>query len=159
MDKSESIVIARYSLIKSALLLAICVGFVAAGIQAVRQDGALSLLPVIAFVLFGGGGLVFLAMLAAYRGRAIQIRNGKVVHHLYVRPRDCADIVDVWIQIRDVGSSFPMRFKFIEWKSRDGKKFTVQGLMLSERADVVVARLRAACGLPEDPNAATPRQA
>jgi len=157
MEKSEPIIIARYSLIASSLLLIVAAGFVALGIRAVADDGALSVMSVICFVLFGGGGLVFLAQLIVFRGRAIQIKDGKIVYHLYVRPRDCTDIVDVWIRVRDLGSSFPMRFKFVEWKSRDGKTFTMQGPLLSEKAAVVVARLRAACGLPEDPNPQSPR--
>ncbi|MES2472001.1 MAG: hypothetical protein V4601_04065 [Pseudomonadota bacterium] len=156
MEKSEPIIIARYSLIASFLLLIVCAGFVALGILAIVEDGAVSVMAVLIFVLFGGGGLVLLAQLIVFRGRAIQIKDGKIVYHLYVRPRECADIVDVWIQRRRVGA-LPMRFKYVEWQSRDGKKFTVQGALLSEKAAVVVPRLRAACGLPEDPNPEAPR--
>lgn len=157
MNTSESVVIARYSLTVTFLVLIVSAGFVALGIRAVVEDGAISVMPVGIFLLFGGGGLFLLVQMIVFRGRAIQIKDGKVVHHLFVRPRNCTDIVDVWIQVRDVGSSLPMRFKYVEWKDRDGKKFTVQAAAMSEKAPVVVARLRAACGLPEDPNTGTPR--
>jgi len=160
MEKSEPVVLARYSLIASSLLLIVSAGFVALGIRAVVEDGAISVMPVVCFVLFGGGGLFLLVQILVFRGRAIQIKDGKVVYHLCVRPRDSIEIVDVWIQTHHIGSSaisFPA--KLIMWESRDGKKFGVPAALLSEKAAVVATRLRAACGLPEDPDVGTPRQA
>jgi hypothetical protein len=159
MGKSEPVIIARYSFIVPSFFLIVSSGFAALGIRAIVEDGLVSVMPVLIIGLFGGGALFFLVQVLVFRGRAIQIKDGKVVYHLCVRARNCTDIVDVWVRVLDIGSAaISIPAKFIMWKTRDGKKFTMQAGLLSEKAAVVVARMCAACGLPEDPNAGAPRQ-
>lgn len=84
----------------------------------------------------------------------VWLEDGQVV---FVHPDQfsvrCKDVADIKLASDDRGypeASFTLN-------NRTQTSFRLQGL--DQEPEVIVARLRTACGLPDEPNAATPRQA
>jgi hypothetical protein len=142
MIKSQTVVIARYSAVTMPLFLAL------AGVMAgcCIWGGLDSGHPVLiwAGVLFGLTIPMSIFLLIFWRGRAIQIKDGQLIYRLLV-PRGVphAEMEDAHIEVMYEGM-LPIKFpqKMIALKRRGGGTVCIPAWLLSEDAEVVVARIR-----------------
>lgn len=149
MAHPEIVVIARYSALKMPLFLILLSTMALGGIWAGLDSGY-------AVLVWAGGlfGLVVpmsIFLLIVWKGRAIQIRNGRLIYRLLVpRGIPLGEMEDVKIEVMYEGMlPVDVSQKMIALKSHGGGTVCIPAWLLSEDAEVIVARLRDALGLPK----------
>jgi hypothetical protein len=149
MTESETIVIARYSLLTMPLFLVLVAAMAGCCIWGGWDSGY----DVVTWAggLFGMTIPLFTLLLIFWRGRAIQIKGGKLLYGASFIPRRIGihEVEDVRIEIQQGVAPFSPSLTMIAVKGRGRWWSFIPAFLLADDADIVVARLRDALGLPK----------
>lgn len=153
MTESQAVVIARFSAVTVSLFLVLVAAFAACCIWGGLDSGYAVIFW--AGILSGATVPFFMLLLLLWRGRAIQIKDGKLFFGASFIPRwiGIQDVEDVRVEVQEGAATLSPSLTMIVVKGQGRWWGYIPAFLLAEDADIVVARLRSALGLPRTTDA------